>query len=49
MLMRAERATEADRKVAGQGSRGEKSFYCELLTGLAPSALQQRQWHKKRY
>lgn len=47
MLMRAARATGADRKLAGQGFGGEKSFYCELLTGLAPSALQQCHWHKK--
>lgn len=33
--MRAERVTEADRKVAGHGFGGEKSFYCELFIGWA--------------
>lgn len=33
---RAERVTRADRKVAGQGFGGEKSFYCEFWPGWHP-------------
>lgn len=37
--MRVERAVGADRKVAGHGFGGEKSFYCELFIGWDPAQL----------